>query len=190
MKFLKKLNLSRATVLLVAVSLFSPCMVSCFDDEESNEVKYAEWKEKNEKYLVEAEAKKDDSGAPYYTRIAPSWAPDAYALVHWHNDRALTASNLSPMDNSTVQITYELFNIDGDRISDSFSSTDSIYTSKPNQNIVGVWSPLTHMHVGDSVTIVIPSQAGYGAISYGGILPYSTLVYNIKMKGIPAYEVE
>ena len=164
-------------------------LTSCFEDDETTAEKYKEWREKNERYVLEAEAKTDVNGKAYYTKIIPSWAPDAYALVHWHNDRALTAGNISPMDNSTTQITYELFNIEGEKISDSFSNRDSVYTSRPSQNIVGVWAPLTHMNVGDSVTIVIPSQAGYGELNFGDILPYSTLIYNIKLKAVTAYEV-
>lgn len=164
-------------------------LTSCFDDKEPLSEQYKEWRERNEQYILDQESKTNADGTPYYTKIIPSWAPEAYALVHWYNDRSLTSSNLSPMDNSTVKITYELFDIDGERISDSFSAPDSIYTSKPLNNIVGVWAPLTHMHVGDSVAIVIPSQAGYGERNYGGIKPYSTLVYNVKLKAVSAYEV-
>lgn len=165
-------------------------LTSCLEgDDDSTAKKYAEWREKNEKFVAEAEAKMEN-GARYYTRIEPSWAPEAFSLVHWHNDRSLTEKNLSPLDNSTVEITYELFDIEGNRIGDSFANIDSIYRSRPSQNILGVWAPLTHMHIGDSVTIVLPSQSGYGERSYGSIQPYSALVYNIKMKAIPAYEVE
>lgn len=162
---------------------------SCFKDEEPISEKYKEWREENEQYVKDAEAKIDENGGRYYTKIVPSWAPDAYSLVHWHNDRSLTANNLSPMDNSTVAITYELFNIKGEKLADSFSNPDSLYTSRPSQNIVGVWAPLTHMNVGDSVTIVIPSQAGYGEANTSTIPPYSTLIYNIKLKAVKAYEV-
>ena len=164
-------------------------VTSCFEDEKTTAEKYEDWRLQNEKYVADAEAKKAPDGSPYYTKIVPSWAPNAYVLVHWHNDRSLTASNLSPMDNSTTQITYELFNVEGDRISDSFANRDSVYTSRPSSNIVGMWAALTHMNVGDTVTMVIPFQAGYGESSYSDILPYSTLVYNVKLKAITAYEI-
>lgn len=172
---------------LAAVALVS--LSGCLDKNENYLDEYADWKALNEQYVNDAEAKLNDDGTPYYTRVVPSWAPAAYSLVHWYNDRSLTENNLSPMDNSTVQMTYELFDIYGQRLSDSFASADSTYTSLPSNNIVGVWSTVTQMHVGDSVQIVIPSQAGYGAISYGDIKPYTTLVYNIKLKRVKAYEV-
>lgn len=163
-------------------------LTSCFEDDDSVAVKYKEWRQRNEQYVLDEEARME-GGVAYYSKIVPSWAPNAFSLVHWHNDRSLTQENLSPMDNSTVQITYELFDIDGKKLSDSFSNADSLYTSKPNQNIVGMWATLTNMHVGDSVTIVMPSQAGYGEVARGEILPYSTLIYNVKLRAITAYEV-
>ncbi|MDE6074493.1 MAG: FKBP-type peptidyl-prolyl cis-trans isomerase, partial [Muribaculaceae bacterium] len=48
---------------------------------------------------------------------------------------------------------------------------------------------LEKMHVGDSVEVIIPYQAGYGASSSGSILPYSTLRFGIKLVNIPYYEV-
>lgn len=164
-------------------------LTSCFDDEESTAEKYKEWRAENEQYLKEAAEQTQEDGSPYYTKIVPSWAPETYVLIHWHNDRALTQNNLSPMDNSTTQITYELFNVKGELISNSFSNRDSVYTSRPSQNIIGMWSALTHMNVGDSVTMVIPSQAGYGEVNYNGIPPYSALVYNVKLKAVTAYEI-
>ena len=169
--------------------MLTVALAGCFEDKEPVSKEYAEWNERNVAYI---EAAKDSmvNGKKFFTELTPDWAPNAYALVHWHNDTLLTRNNLQPMDNSTVQITYELFDIDGNRISDSFSAADSLYTSKPSSNIIGVWYPLTRMHVGDSVTIVMPQQSGYGARKYGGIIPYSTLIYNIKLKAVAAYEIK
>ncbi|MDE5846117.1 MAG: FKBP-type peptidyl-prolyl cis-trans isomerase [Muribaculaceae bacterium] len=112
-------------------------------------------------------------------------------LAQWHNDRSLTAGNLVPMDNSTVDIIYEGKYYNGVTFDSSFSQTtygDSIYRCKPTDMISGFWAMLTNMHVGDSVTCVIPSSAGYGASS-SSLMPYSTLVFNIKLKSIYKYEM-
>lgn len=180
----------KRSLLIVPIGLIAASVTACFKDDETLAEKFEEWRTENQQYVTDAEALTNPDGSLYYTRIVPSWAPDAFSLVHWHNDRSLTEKNLSPMDNSTVQIKYELYDINGNEISNSYYGTDSLYTSKPQDNIVGVWAPLTQMHVGDSVTVVIPTTAGYGAKIYGEIKPYSTLVYNIKLVGIPAYEVE
>lgn len=178
---IKKITIKSLSLILLCGASIG--LTGCFDDSDSLAEQYKDWRVKNENYVDSVESLGE------YTKLAPTWAPGGFALVKWHNDRTLTENNLSPMDNSVVNITYELFDIEGNRLSDSFTKQDSIYTSRPNQNIIGVWAPLTQMHVGDSVTIVIPSQAGYGEYPNGNIKPYSTLIYNIKLKSISAYEV-
>lgn len=186
-------NKFRRTILrLIPVALMCSSgilLTSCFDDEESTAEKYKEWRAQNEQYLIDAQSMTAEDGGPYYEKITPSWAPNAYVLIHWHNDRSLTEKNLSPLDNSTVSITYQLLNIEGDELSNSFNRADSLYTSRPSSNIIGMWAAMTNMHIGDSVTMVIPSQAAYGEVPNGNIPPYSTLIYNVKMKAISAYEV-
>lgn len=177
-------GLAAVPVLLICLSL-----TNCFKDDDPVAEQYREWKAKNEQYVLDAETKTNDDGTPYYERLEPSWAPSAYTLIRWINDPKLTEKNLSPIDNSTVDITYLLMNINGDTISTSFANADSIYRSKPQNNIIGVWYAMTRMHVGDSVELIIPSQAGYGERIYGDIPPYSTLIYHIKMKAVTAYEI-
>lgn len=163
-------------------------LAGCFHDDEPTD--YTEWKATNEKYLAEKEAE-TVNGAKVYERIVPSWCPGVYTLAQWHNDRSLTAGNLVPMDNSTVDVIYEGKYVDGTVFDNSYKNTkdgDSIYRCKPSDNIVGFWSVLTRMHVGDSVTCVIPSDAGYGVQS-SSILPYSTLIFHIKLKSIYKYEL-
>ena len=44
------------------------------------------------------------------------------------------------------------------------------------------------MHVGDSVTMVIPYNSAYGENYNGRIKPYSNLIYRVKFKEIVAFE--
>ncbi len=81
--------------------------------------------------------------------------------------------------------------INGKYLGDSYSMTqygDSIYQSMPNENIIGMWVAMTSLHVGDSVTLVIPAGSAYGSASRSPIEPFSTLIYHMKMKGVPKYE--
>lgn len=176
--------------LFLTILLILPfALTSCLDD---NEVDYTEWEKENTDFVTKKMNEKDASGNPLFTRIAPDWAPEAFCLVKWENDRSLTEKNLMPLSNSVTRVKYELELIDGTKISDSYSSTtygDSIYQSRPNQNIVGFWNCLTNMHVGDSVTCIIPAVSGYGSTAQSSIKPYSTLVYRIKLVSIPAYEL-
>lgn len=150
-----------------------------------------EWNQRNQEYLVTAE-NRTENGKPYFTRVSPDWAPSAYVLMHWHNDRSLTASNLQPLDNSTCYVKYELENIDGERLQTSYEMTtygDSIYRCRPCDNIVGFWTALRNMHAGDSVTVVIPANAGYGPAISGKVKAFSTLIYHMKLKSVPAFEI-
>ena len=175
------------TLLLLSVAM-TP-MASCLKDED---VDYNAWEQENTRFVAE-KAALTENGLPVYTRLAPTWAPEAFTLVKWENDRARTANNLQPMDNSLVRVQYALDDIYGNRLSDSYSATasygDSIYQCRPNDNIVGFWHTLTEMRVGDEVTCIIPAVAGYGNVQNGSIPPYSTLVYKIKLVSIPRYEV-
>lgn len=163
-------------------------MTSCLGDDKEND--YTEWKASNERYVAETAAKTVD-GVPEYEKIAPAWAPNGYVLMKWHNNRLLTAQNLVPMDNSTIDIKYELRDIEDNLLDSSYASTaygDSIYRTQPSGTVIGFHTGLTHMHVGDSVTMVMPYQSGYGSQSTGSVKPFSTLIFHVKLKSIYRYE--
>ena len=171
--------------ILYFIPLFAFLATSCMSSEDTPT--YSDWKKQNEEYVQKMEDL-TENGEKVYTKFAPEWAPGDFVLIKWHNDRSLTEKNLKPLSNSTVNIKYEMEDIDGNYLGDSYSVTDSVYQSMPNQNIIGMWIALTNMHVGDSVTMVIPASSGYGASSAGSILPYSALIYHVKMKDVPKYD--
>lgn len=176
--------------LSAVAALAMTSLTSCLGDD-GGSTDYTEWIALNEKYLTDTEAKTDSvTGEKLFERIVPSWCPGAYVLAQWHNDRSKTAGNLVPMDNSTIDIIYECTYVDGTVLDKSYNNKtygDSVYRCRPNTTIVGFWTMVTNMHVGDSVTCVIPSNAGYGASSTS-VMPYSTLIYHMKLKAIHAYE--
>lgn len=156
-------------------------LTSCLGDGEGD--KYEDWRKKNDAYIAAIDTKE-------YERIAPDWAPQNPVYIKWHNDRALTEDNLVAMSNSTVNIKYELENIDGVKLENSYSvaSGDSVYQSTPNSNVIGMWIAMTTMHVGDSATVVIPYPSGYNSASTSKVIPYSNLIFHMKIKEIVAYE--
>ncbi|MDE6296745.1 MAG: FKBP-type peptidyl-prolyl cis-trans isomerase [Muribaculaceae bacterium] len=163
-------------------------LTGCLGDDSKNQ--YADWKKQNDNYIVALESEVA-AGKSEYTRLSADWAPQNSVFVKWHNDRSETSKNLSPLSNSTVNITYAMEDIDGTALGDSYSTTtwgDSIYQSKPNQNIAGMWIAMLNMHVGDSVTMIIPYLSGYGARAMSNIKPYSNLIYHVKMKEVVKYE--
>ncbi len=163
---------------------------SCLGNDDISKNDYAEWRQSNFDYIEKAEAA-TINGQKQYEKVIPDWDKSIFTLIQWHNDRSLTAKNLSPLSNSTCNVKYTLTNIEGDTLDTSSTQTehgDSIFQCRPNNMITGFSVALTSMHIGDSVTAVIPYNAGYGTSGYNSILPYSTLIFSIKLVDIPAFE--
>lgn len=162
---------------------------SCIKDAEEED--YADWRDANVKFVEEQEALKVN-GENYYTKIVPSWARGIFVLVKWHNNPELTSKNPSPLYNSTCDIVYRGTDMTGEPFDSSYNIStygDSIFRSQPSSLVSGFACALMNMHVGDSCKIVIPYQAGYGSTSTTKLKPYSTLIFEVKLKDIPAYEV-
>lgn len=182
------MNLRKYILYAVMALLIAPMLSSCLGDD-NNSYDFTAWKNENESYFTRMEDTIGSDGKKVFEKITPVWAPGVTILAQWHNDRSLTSSNLVPMDNSTVDVVYDCYYVNGVRLDASWLLyADSTYSCKPTDNIVGFWTMLTNMHVGDSVTCVIPMNAAYGASS-SSVKPYSTLIYHMKLKAIRAYEI-
>lgn len=171
MKMRHRLTLAATGIAMMAVT--SACLKGETDD-------YEEWRKVNDDYIASIDTKE-------YELVVPDWAPQNSVYIKWHNDRSLTAGNLVPISNSTVDIKYELEDINGTRLDHSYGATtgDSVYRSQPNQNVLGMWIALTTMHVGDSATLIIPYPSGYGAATNGNVdKPYTNLIFHVKLKAI------
>ena len=170
-----------AVVLAVVASTM---LVSCLGDSVYDQ--YKEWREKNDDWY----ARQAQSGQ--YTVYTAAWDPSAQVLMRWHNDTMQTKNNLKPLITSTVDVKYKLKLYDGTPVDSSYnvvSPADSIYRSKVNENVEGWMIALTRMHVGDSCTIIIPYQQGYGStLTSDLLLPYSILVFDVKLKDIYKYK--
>lgn len=177
-------------LLCLMATIMGILAISCSDDD--NWKDYTDWRNTNNEWLGQMADKLDTDGSRYYTKLVPDWDPGAYVLIHYFNDRALTADNLSPIYTSTVDVKYVGMLYDGTVFDSSFDNTsygDSIYRVGVNGVIEGWTIALENMHVGDSCEVLIPYQQGYGANGSGIILPYSALKFGIKLVDIPAYEI-
>lgn len=164
-------------VLTLAVG-FASSLSSCLKGEMDD---FEDWRDANDAWLEKTDLSD-------YERISPKWAPGNEVYIKWHNDRSLTADNLRPLSTSTVDMKYELEDIEGNSLGNSYSTKDSVYQSVANQNIIGMWIAMTTMHVGDSATLVIPYSSAYGATSRGSIKPFTNLIYRVKIKQVKAFE--
>lgn len=173
--------------LAICVSL--PLMTSCLGDDPTNDDN--PWKEQNDNWIISKALEKDADGNPVYDKVTCPWDPNAYVLMKWHNDRSQTASKLSPMSTSTIDVRYEVSTIDGTEVDDSKSNVNpapGIYRSTLNKNIEGWIIGISNMHVGDTCTILIPYNQAYGSMTYNGLKAYSSLVFNVRLVDIPAWE--
>ncbi|MDE6578097.1 MAG: FKBP-type peptidyl-prolyl cis-trans isomerase [Muribaculaceae bacterium] len=156
---------------------------SCLNNDDPDN-SYSEWRAENEQYISSAEK----SGK--YSKITPDWDKTSFVLIDWVR-KGDSTNKVVPLDNSTVDVVYMLTNVRGDTIDSSFRLTtngDSIYRVQPCQTCTGFRIALTNMNIGDSVTAVMPYYAGYGALGSGSVLPFSTLIFQIKLVGIPGLE--
>ncbi len=165
---------------VAAITMLNSCLGKNVYDE------YKDWREANDDWFSLATA----SGQ--YTSVVAPWDPSARVLIQWHNDTMLTRGNLKPLITSTVDVKYRLRLIDDTPVDSSYNLTspaDSIYRSVVNANVEGWMLALTRMHVGDSCTVLIPYQQGYGSSKRSEVLrPYSNLIFDIKLVNIYKYK--
>ena len=165
---------------IVALTMLDSCLGENMYD------KYKDWREKNDEWYQR------QASSGQYTQLIAPWDPSAQVLIRWHNDTMLTKDNLKPLITSTVDVKYHLSVYDGTPADSSYlrtSPADSIYRSVVNQNVEGWMIALTRMHVGDSCTVIVPYQQGYGSTMRDEVvLPYSNLVFDMKLVNIYKYK--
>lgn len=177
-------------ILFFVSSLVAALMVGCDSGENSWET-YAEWRDINNNWLAEQQAKTDPQGGKFYSTLVAPWNPKGYVLIHYFNDRAETEGNLSPLYNSTVNVRYRgsFYNAVGFDSSDLMNTYGKgIAQFQLNQVIEGWSLAITDMRVGDTAEILIPYAMGYGVNGSGSIPPFSNLQFNVRLVDIPDYE--
>ncbi len=178
---MKKLPIFLLLALLMGI-------ISCKETEDYWS-QYEVWRNNNDAWFVEQLGAKDDEGKPVYTKVVPSWDRSIYVLMKYYNDTSLNRDAQSPYQTSTVDVIYKGMLYNGTPFDSSYQKTDSIYRTQVNQNIKGWIIALEQMKVGDSCRVIIPQTLGYGSQYMSSlILPYSTLVFDLKLVAIPGLE--
>lgn len=175
--------------LFIAALCLAP---ACSDDENQSLMEaYQDWRDKNNAWLSEQQARTNPDGSPYFKSIIPAWDPTAYVLIHYFNDRAETEGNLSPMYTSTVDTRYRLSYYEGTAIDSSANMTTNgpgIFRTQLTKVIPGWVIAMEDMRVGDTAEVLVPYQQGYGTNTTSGIVPYSALKFNVRLVDIVDYE--
>ena len=161
-------------ILTVAFLLVLPACLG--DSDHSSD--YSQWRALNQAYYDSIEIA-TENGVLQYVPITPVWDNSFTILMHWHNDPEENPSYITPLSTSTCVVNYTLTNIMGDTLDSSAS-----YSCVPNNMVTGFMTALMNMRVNDTVTAVVPYTAGYGTFGYSSILPYSTLIFGIRLDSI------
>lgn len=174
----------------VAGGLLALGAIACSNDQKSTWDKYTDWREFNNAWLEELQAKTNPDGTPYYTTVVPQWNAGTFVLMHYFNDRAETEGNLSPYYTSTVRVRYKLHLCDGTPVDSSDNLTaygDKGIYEAPLRNLVMGWTVAMEqqMRCGDTAEVIVPYELGYGSVAQGVIDPYSALRFNIRLVDIP-----
>lgn len=166
-------------------SVVSSCLKT---DDEKIADDYAEWRAANTAWYQEQAARTE-----YYTTVVAPWDPNAQVLIHWFNDTSKTKNNLKPKFSSMVDVKYYLRLYDGTAVDSSYLSTspaDSLFRCRLSSGVIEGWAiAVPKMHIGDSCRVLVPYNVGYGISTAGDIKPFSTLQFDIKLVGIPKYEL-
>jgi FKBP-type peptidyl-prolyl cis-trans isomerase FklB len=177
------------------LSVTAGFVASCDSDEETTWDKYRDWRETNNQWIKELQEKKNPDGSAYYKAIVPEWNPSSFVLMHFiENDNPESEkAPFYPLYSSTCDVRYKLYNCNDSLLDSSTSLTTwgkGIFRAKLNSSsLINGWSvALMNMCVGDSCEVVIPYDLGYGSSSYGSVLPYSNLRFNLRLVDIPYYE--
>ncbi len=180
---------------IVAAALACTVLPSCGTDDDDNSIDlndYKEWRARNDAWLAELQAKRNPDGTPYYTSVVPAWNPNVFVLMHFFNDRSLTAGNLVPLYTSTVDVRYVGHDCEGERFDSSTNVNQygklGVARFACNQVIQGWSIALENMHVGDTAEIIVPYNVAYGTSIQPKIKPYSTLRFNVRLEDIYKYE--
>ena len=177
-------------ILLYLFAAATACsLVGCLGN--SVEDEYKSWREANDEWFAQQKA-----NTAYYATVTAPWDVHAQVLIHWFNDTMVTRTNPRPLFSSTVDVKYRGMTKDAVPFDSSYlrtSPADSIFRVQLSAtNLVEGWPvAIMRMHVGDSCRVVVPYTLGYGSYQMSDVvLPYTNMVFDIKLADIHAYETK
>ncbi len=168
------------SLLLLPLLLFAFFATSCLDTQTTAE-QYADWKTKNEAYF---NSYNDSVG---YNKLTIP-ANRGGGIVLYKVLKEGDATSGSPMYNDTVIVHYRGKLIDGTIFDESYEGDTAVWDNNENprsfalDRVVKGWTEsFMQMHIGEKRRIIIPWTLGYGESGKGTILPYTTLIFDVKL---------
>lgn len=169
---------SRIIFLSMLVGLSLVGVVSCDSDTEDTVTQYLEWNNENVAYFDAARAELDEEGNLKYEVVKPNWDTTSCILMHYYTRGE---GVVSPYYTSFVKVCYRGEMIDGTVFDSTHVSPSNPMEAKISSLVDGWAVAMERMHVGDSCRIIIPQNMGYASSSTGGVKPYSTLIFDVKL---------
>jgi len=188
----------KKTLWLLWAALITSCLFSaCDETSEVNE--YADWRNRNQRFVdsiaAVAEENADGNWRIYKSYTLPPDNPndltvvkDVNNYVYCHIEENGTGTT-SPIYTDSIRASYRVWLINDMLIDQSFRGEFNPAISVPSKfsmssTIIGWTTALQQMRTGDSWTIYIPYELGYGKRQSGEVPGYSALKYWVNLAGV------
>lgn len=188
----------KKTLWLLWAALITSCLFSaCDETSEVNE--YADWRNRNQRFVdsiaAVAEENADGNWRIYKSYTLPPDNPndltvvkDVNNYVYCHIEENGTGTT-SPIYTDSIRASYRVWLINDVLIDQSFRGEFNSAISVPSKfamssTIIGWATALQQMRTGDSWTIYIPYELGYGEKQSGDVPGYSALKYWVNLAGV------
>lgn len=188
----------KKTLWLLWAALITSCLFSaCDETSEVNE--YADWRNRNQRFVdsiaAVAEENADGNWRIYKSYTLPPDNPndltvvkDVNNYVYCHIEENGTGTT-SPIYTDSIRASYRVWLINDILIDQSFRGEFNPAISVPSKfsmssTIIGWTTALQQMRTGDSWTIYIPYELGYGKRQSGDVPGYSALKYWVNLAGV------
>lgn len=184
-------------IAFLAAVMLPAFMLSCSEDTE-DENEFGNWRNRNEAYFKDiyltAAGSSDGSWKVirnYTFNDSVNVEAEDHIVVKVLNEGTGSGSPIFT-DSVTVDYRGQLMPTasyaTGYVFDESYSGDYNPATAKPRKFVTGntvdgFATALQHMHIGDRWLVYIPYKLGYGAVNNSGIPAYSTLVFDLSLKG-------
>jgi len=161
---------------ILSFVLFILLITSCTTNDPFKELEA--WKNKNDAYFTNM---KDSTGYTLYTIPASSGGGSYYYKITTAGEQ----NSISPLSTQKVKVNYRGMLVTGEVFDQSYTTalpTDAAPRTFSANGVIWGWTQnLIQMKVGETRSIVLPQQLGYGSGGNGSIPSYSTTVWVVRL---------
>lgn len=196
--------MNKSILWLIGLLFVASCtIVSCSETDEVEDP-YANWAERNQAYIdsIATVARANQGNEPGQWKVIRSYklpplglneTPDVNDYVYAKIIKNGDSNVESPLFKDSVQVSYRGKFINGTIFDATFQGEFDLATSgsagfRVNEVVAGWTTALMrdfgNMKIGDYWELYIPYDLGYGASGYNSVPGYSTLIFEMYLRGI------